>query len=126
MKNRFFILFLILLFTKYSFSQINFTRDKSISVYNDSMQLTNAWNGGVNSAQFSEIDINLDGVKDLILFDRSGNRISPYININGNFVFSPEYRDQFPDSVESWIILEDYNCDGKNDIFTYANGCISV
>ena len=30
--------------------------------------------------QFEEIDLNLDGILDLIVHDKSGNRIIPYIN----------------------------------------------
>ena len=72
----------------------------------------------MTAAQNVELPLNLDGIKDIIVFDRSGNKLSPYININGDFIFAPEYRTKFP-SIESWIILEDYNCDGMNDIFTY-------
>ena len=118
MKTKFLFIFSSLLFNTISFSQINFTRDTTVSVFENSTQLKHAWNGGVNSAQFSEIDLNLDGIKDIIVFDRSGNKLSPYLNINGEYVFSPQFRNNFPD-INYWIILEDYNCDGKNDIFTY-------
>lgn len=125
MKKIFFVLVLFFLPNKKAISQINFARDTSINILENSVQLKNAWNGGVNSAQFSEIDLNLDGIKDLIVFDRCGNKLSPYINDNGNFVFSPQYRNSFP-KIKSWILLEDYNCDGKNDIFTYSTAGIAV
>ena len=32
--------------------------------------------GGFNAPQFNEIDLNADGIMDLIIFDRSGNRLS--------------------------------------------------
>ena len=58
-------------------SQNYFNRNDSIVVLNLSNDtLYNAWSGGFNSVQFSEIDLNLDGIKDLFVFDRSGNRIS--------------------------------------------------
>ena len=47
------------------------------------------------------------------------------MNINGKFIFSPEYRESFP-KIENWILLEDYDCDGRNDIFTYSTAGISV
>ena len=125
MRNKIFILIFGLFLYKISFSQIDFSRNKNILVYHDTIAFNNAWNGGINSAQFSEIDLNLDGIKDLIIFDRSGNKLSPYLNINDEFIFSPEYRDKFP-SIESWILIEDYNCDGMNDLFTYSNAGISV
>ena len=125
MKKTVLILIVSFLFIKISVSQINFTRDTSIKVYENLTKLNNAWNGGVNSAQFSEIDLNLDGTKDIIIFDRCGDKLSPYLNINGNYVFSPQFRNVFP-KLKSWVLLADFNCDGKNDIFTYNNAGIAV
>ncbi|HNA65452.1 MAG TPA: hypothetical protein PKZ51_12060, partial [Saprospiraceae bacterium] len=39
----------------------------------------NALSGGVNNAQISSADINLDGSDDLVIFDREGNVILPMI-----------------------------------------------
>ena len=118
--------FSIIFLINNSFSQFNFLRDTSIAVYQNNNRLNNAWNGGINSAQFSNIDLNLDGIEDIIIFDRSGNKLSPYLNINNKFIFSPQYRNNFPDSIKSWMIMEDYNCDGKKDIFTYSTAGIAV
>ena len=125
MKNQFYTLFILISSYFNLSSQINFTRDTTIKIFENSQELLNAWNGGTNSAQISEIDLNLDGIKDIILFDRCGNKLSPYLNVNGNFIFSPQFRTQFPD-IKSWILLEDYNGDGKNDIFTYSTAGIKV
>ena len=125
MKKIFFIFFLFTFQTNIVISQINFSRDTSVKIIRNSIILENAWNGGINSSQFSEIDLNLDGVKDIIVFVRSGNKLSPYLNINGKFIFSPQYRESFP-KIENWMLTEDYDCDGKNDIFTYSTAGISV
>ncbi len=125
MKKIFFTLFLLIFQINLAISQINFSRDTIVKIIQNSIILENAWNGGINSSQFSEIDLNLDGVKDIIIFDRSGNKLSPYLNVNGKFIFSPHYRKFFP-KIENWILLEDYDCDGKNDIFTYSTAGISV
>ena len=78
------------------------------------------WAGGLNSCQFGTIDLNLDGKDDLVIFDRLGNRIIPFIN-NGipgldGYSWQPEYVDLFPD-LHDWVIFADYNRDGKQDIF---------
>ena len=125
MKKIIIIFFLLIFQINLATSQINFSRDTSVKIIQNSIILENAWNGGINSSQFSEIDLNLDGIKDIIVFDRSGNKLSPYLNINGKFIFSPEYRESFP-KIENWILLEDYDCDGRNDIFTYSTAGISV
>lgn len=43
--------------------------------------LLNPGTGGLNNAQVSQADLDLDGVDDLIVFDRSGNVVVPYILI---------------------------------------------
>ncbi len=83
------------------------------------------WAGGMNSVQFGELDINLDGIKDIVAFDRQGNRIMPFINegiINQiKYNYAPEYTGLFPELYD-WAIFVDYNNDGKSDIFTYSPG----
>ena len=125
MKKIIITFFLLIFQINLAISQINFSRDTSVKIIQNSIILENAWNGGINSSQFSEIDLNLDGIKDIIVFDRSGNKLSPYLNINGKFIFSPEYRESFP-KIENWILLEDYDCDGRNDIFTYSTAYFSL
>ena len=79
--------------------------------------------------RFSEIDVNGDGIKDLFAFEKNGNRILIFIN-NGeknciNYKYAPEYAHFFP-KMHDWVILKDYNQDGKEDIFTYGNAGITV
>lgn len=86
--------------------------------------LKNPWVGGFNAPLFSEIDLNGDGIKDLFVFDKDGDRISTFIN-NGtantvDYVYAPEYKKKFPKEIHDWVMLVDYNCDGKEDIFTYS------
>ena len=119
-------LLLLLLFVNYEvFCQNNFHRDTTVIVNENGVLFKNAWAGGLNSTQFNDIDLDLDGKKDLIVFDKSGDKILPYLNKNGQFVFAPDYRQSFPD-LHDWVILADYNCDGKNDIYTYSTGGVAI
>ncbi|HEU4718343.1 MAG TPA: VCBS repeat-containing protein, partial [Bacteroidia bacterium] len=87
---------LLLLFSATEISgQQQFFRYDSIPVSQNSQSCMFGWAGGVNFAQFSEIDLNQDGVMDLFVFDRTGNKISTYIN-NGtagqvDYHYAPEY-----------------------------------
>ena len=113
------------------FAQINFERNNSIVVLKTNGDtLKNPWAGGFNSVQFSEIDLNLDGIKDLFVFDRTGNRISTFINAGTpnqvTYKHDPSYIQYFPEKLKSWALLRDYNCDGKMDIFTYSSGAMAV
>ena len=124
MKSKIIIIIFFVLSTKI-FSQNFFKRDTSINVLENGQYFNLPFAGGINSAQFSEIDLNLDGTMDLVCFDKAGNKIIPFINENGNYVYSPSYRNLFPE-IHDWIILADYNCDGKNDIYTYSSGGIAI
>ena len=108
-----------------SYAQMIFNRDTSLSFFENGLPYKSALDGGINSGQFSNIDLNLDGVMDLIVFDRSGNKLNPYINNNGNYIYAPKYRNNFP-KIHDWILMRDYNLDGKNDIFTYSSGGMAV
>ncbi len=85
--------------------------------------------GGMDAPQFNEVDLNQDSIKDLMVFDRSGNKILTFLNegITGqpSYFYAPQYAAQFP-QLSSWVLMRDYNCDGKNDIFTYYSGSSGV
>jgi len=107
-----------------------FKRDLSVNVADvNNLPLGNAWAGGLNSCHFSGIDLNLDGIPDLISFDKSGSKLLTFIN-NGLadsicYTFAPYYRKFFPE-LYGWVKIIDYNGDQKNDIFTYTSGGIKV
>jgi len=102
-------------------AQLIFNRDTTLEITENNISFKNALAGGINSGQFSEIDLNIDGIMDLLVFDRSGNRIMPFLNKDSTYLYAPYYRRYFPDSLHNWVLLRDYNCDGKNDIFTSSN-----
>ena len=79
----------------------------------------------MNSVRFSEIDLNLDGIPDLVAFEKHGNRIVPFLQSDGHYLYAPQYVRCFP-KPHDWMILKDYNQDGKADIFTYGLAGIAV
>src|SRR3989344_5730792 len=96
----------------------------SIQVKIGAATLANPWAGGLNFIQASNIDLDMDGIKDLFMFDRTGNKIRTFIN-NGtasavDFKYDPSYETKFP-KLHDWALLVDYNCDGKEDIFSYSD-----
>ncbi len=139
MKLRYFVYILIpkLAFCILSASaQPYFNRYDSIPVTINNNTLKFPWAGGLNSCQFSTIDLNLDNVEDLFVFDRAGNKVTTFIN-NGtpgtiDYTLAPEYRPHFVNqhddrgTFHDWILLRDYDLDGKKDIFTYSNGATAV
>ncbi|MFQ5334942.1 MAG: T9SS type A sorting domain-containing protein [Flavobacteriales bacterium] len=131
MKRTLFCLILIsLLCPGPAEGQALYYRYDSIAVIsgNDTL-FDNAWAGGFNSPQFSSIDLNGDSIKDLFVFDRSGNTIKTFINKGDSgkvsYRYAPEYIPLFP-VMRDWVLLVDYNCDGYEDIFTHSVAGIAV
>lgn len=113
-----------------SAQQYKFDFIDSVLVNDGGTTINNAWAGGINSAQFSTIELNGDGLPDLFIFDRTDNKILTYINMgtvgSPEYVHTPEYQNIFPSTLRGWCLLRDYNCDGKKDIWGYTPGGIHI
>lgn len=117
----------------FSFSQVSaqlrfaFQQEINTKVYHGTDTVQNPWAGGLNYPIFNNFDFNFDGLNDLLVFDRSGKRLIPMVQevINGDTVhrYHPEYIDDFPvpRGEGSMILMRDFNCDGKDDLF-YSDG----
>lgn len=127
---RYFIIVLALLLSCFqSSAQQFFHQSQDLIISKNGTNLVNPWAGGANVPQLSAIDLNKDGILDLIIFDKNGDQINCFIN-NGtqgevDYHYAPEYNALFP-PLEDWVLLRDYNCDGKMDIFTSENGAIRL
>lgn len=87
------------------------------------------WVGGLNACQFGRMDLDGDGWKDLLVFDRHGNRLLCYLNKGTEgeirYEYTTEYDASFP-KLNGWVVFADYNGDGKEDIFTYSKGWAGI
>jgi hypothetical protein len=110
------------------FAQFKFEFYDSIQVVQNNDTLKLSWAGGFNSPQFSEIDLNFDGKMDLLAFEREGNVIKPFIydTTISDYVFAPQYKQYFPTEIINFMLMRDYNCDGKSDLFAYGIGGLKV
>ncbi|HHS95937.1 MAG TPA: hypothetical protein ENJ45_05040, partial [Phaeodactylibacter sp.] len=86
--------------------------------------LRNPMVGGLNSPQFSAVDLNNDGVLDMHIFDRLGEVHLTYINGGTpdevDYDYAPEYARHFP-KCTNWVLLRDFDEDGAMDIFAYSD-----
>ncbi|MGB0916077.1 MAG: T9SS type A sorting domain-containing protein, partial [Flavobacteriales bacterium] len=114
--------------------QLYFNRYDSVQVSEEDGLLDLPWTGGMNHPQFSNMDFNADGRNDLLIFDKSGDKIICLkMNESNELEVAPEYRQMFTNQhlpnrerLHDWVLLRDFNADGKNDIFTYSNGGLAV
>ena len=70
----------------------------------DGEQLAYPYLGGIIAGQFSNIDINLDGIDDLLIYDRLGGTVSPLISDGQSYSYDPTFSDIFP-RPQTWICL---------------------
>ncbi|MDV7400022.1 hypothetical protein RZS08_51880, partial [Arthrospira platensis SPKY1] len=73
-KNRLLLISLIsilLLCSQHLKAQINIVSMQDVAVTNDGSLLDLPWAGGLNAPQFSSIDLNQDGLDDLVVFERN-------------------------------------------------------
>lgn len=89
----------------------------------------NPWAGGLNACQFGRMDLDGDGRKDLLAFDRHGDRLLCFLNRGDkgviDYQLTHEYDSCFP-NLSGWVIFVDYNGDGKEDLFTYSKGWAGI
>ena len=75
------------------------------------------------------MDLDGDGIKDLLVFDRHGNRLLCFLN-KGNagtidYQYTTEFDKAFP-KLNDWVVFADYDGDGQEDIFTYSKGWAGI
>ncbi|WKV12729.1 T9SS type A sorting domain-containing protein [Marivirga harenae] len=116
-------LFIFLFFLSYmGYAQYRFVpyQDIPIGHPNETVK-TFPWAGGLNGVQYGKIDLNNDNVIDVVGFDRSSGRIVCFLKSGNEYEYAPQYEKFFPSEIQNFFILNDYDGDGKNDLFTAGN-----
>jgi len=125
---------LVFIFPILSFAQatqdFGFFKSFNVPVLDQNNQvIKNAWTGGLNACQFNAMDLNFDGINDLVVFDRHGNRMLTFENAGisnqVSYIYQPDYEQYFP-KINDWMIIADYNGDGLDDIFSYSLGYAGI
>ena len=132
MLKKFTLITVFAFVTTATFSQnlYKYAIDDSVAVLKNGNQLLEPWVGGMNNPQFNELDVNFDCVMDLIIFDRAGDLVRVYINDNVaneiSYHYAPEYNRFFPSELEHFLLIRDYNNDGKGDLISSRPGGMRV
>jgi len=110
-----------------SFGQFLFNKQTNIPLTDGAKTLLYPWAGGLNNPQFSAADLDNDDTLDLVIFDRTGNKVITFINHGTagmvDYEYRPEYEPAFS-KFHQWMLMRDFDCDGIDDVFTYEIGAI--
>lgn len=109
---------LLLCFPATLLAQFSYKLSSDVPVQQEDLALNMPWAGGLNAPQFNTMDVNNDGLDDLILYDRTSSLVLPYLQQDGKYIYAPDYAAYFSVEIENWLVLRDYNCDGAKDLFT--------
>ena len=95
-------IFLIFLSSKISFAQdFTFKFDNSLKITQNGQNLTNPFAGGFNAPQFSTCKLDKDGIEDLVVFDRTAQKLYTFLAKQDNtgkyfWQYAPQYENAFP------------------------------
>ena len=122
-----FSIFLFFFYSYYSSAQLFFDQGNKVQVTVNGSILPMPWVGGLNTPQFSEVDINDDGYTDVVCYDRDAEVFVPFIHnphVNTGeygYDYFPKYNSILPIS-QHWALFRDLNNDGKKDLLTSSSG----
>ncbi|MEM6632666.1 MAG: FG-GAP-like repeat-containing protein, partial [Bacteroidota bacterium] len=91
---------------------------ESFPVFHGEKELRSPFAGGLNEPQFSPIHLDGDSLIDLVIFDRSGQVILPFVQADNAYLFAPQFQQAFP-PVHNFVLVRDLNGDGLGDVFAH-------
>ncbi|MFN3800804.1 MAG: T9SS type A sorting domain-containing protein [Belliella pelovolcani] len=118
LKKTFFSLLIACLFALLGYGQTAFEFASPVSLLEEGEMLPLAFSGGLNAAQVQAMDVNGDGEEELVIWDINARQVSVFKEEDGFFMHLPQLSYYFPSDVNGFLVLADYDGDGKKDLFT--------
>lgn len=116
MRTAFF--FLALMWTSLSQAQKTYRLVSTGEVESSGSQYSMPFAGGINAAQFQTLDTNGDGQEEYVVWDINARMVSVFREDNGTFTHLPALSYAFPSDISGFMVLADYDGDGRKDLFT--------
>lgn len=112
------ILLIFLLLASQAFSQTVFELDQSKPIKISADEVPIPFSQGINSAQIQTIDLTGDGVEEWVIWDINSRQLQVFAKNENNFKSLPELSYFFPADISGFLVLADFDQDGKKDLFT--------
>lgn len=100
-----------------------------VNVFNSTNQKFKlSTDGGLNSSQFNKSDIDLDGIDELVIYQRKAKNwlVYRFDAITATYNLDYQLSISLPMKSQDISILRDYDCDGKDDLFINEGNNLSV
>ena len=111
-------LFFILFFLTIAHGQKSFRLDKAPAVTVKGQLLDFPFAGGINAAQLQSMDVDGNGEEELVIWDRNSRRLLVFSEGDNGMEHRPELEYLFPDDINGYLILADFDGNGRKDLFT--------
>jgi hypothetical protein len=110
--------------------EISFKYNDQVKILQNGQTLVNAFAGGLNAPQFSTCQLNNDGPEDLVVYDRTAQKVFTFLatkNTSGQYYwqYASQYETLFP-TLQNWMLLVDYDKDGRKDLFTHSSAGLKL
>lgn len=113
-----FLVLIFLLIASPAFTQAIFEWDQGKSLQVNGETVPIGFSQGINSAQIQTIDLTGDGVEEWVLWDINSRQLQVFEQKGENFSLRPELSYFFPLEISGFLVLADFDRDGKKDLFT--------
>ena len=80
--------------------------------------LPNGFSMGINSAQIQTMDLTGDGKEEWVVWDINSRQLQVFEKIGDQFRIRAELSYFFPSEISGFLLLVDFDRDGKKDLFT--------
>lgn len=116
MRKFWIFIFLISNFQLYAQEIFRLDQHPQVTVAN--ALLPSPFAGGINSSQIETIDLTADGSEEWVSWDINSRQLLVFKKEGEKFIHLPELSYAFPADINGFLVLADYDGDGKKDLFT--------
>lgn len=116
MKYKLVVLFFSIIFQVKAQKVYRF--ESSLLVTKEDKTLLMPFAGGINSPQIQQIDLNGDGQEELVIWDKNAANLLVFEKVEDHYHHRPHLSYHFPKDIQGFLVLADFDGDGKKDLFT--------
>jgi hypothetical protein len=92
--------------------------DQRKTIQMNGQVLPNGFSLGINSAQIQTMDLTGDGKEEWVVWDINSRQLQVFEKTGEQFRVRPELSYFFPSEISGFLLLVDFDRDGKKDLFT--------